>query len=62
MEWIAASRHRLPLVLALYFLVHVIIRVMLSNSLDFDESEQVFLSQFLALGYNSQPPHSGYTF
>ena len=39
-----------------YFLIHVAIRVIVSPSLDYDESEQVFLSQWLALGYNSQPP------
>ena len=56
MDWLAGGRHRLPALLGVYFAVHVLIRTAMSTSLDFDESEQVLLSQFMLLGYNSQPP------
>ncbi len=56
MDWMTKSAVRLPLLLAAYFVAHVILRVSLSPSLDFDESEQVFLTQFMAAGYNNQPP------
>ncbi len=42
--------------LAVYFCAHAILRGFISPSLNFDESEQSFLSQSLAWGYNSQPP------
>lgn len=45
-----------PAVLALYFLLHLLIRIALSDSLELDEAEAVFHSQRLALGYGSQPP------
>lgn len=44
------------LVLALYFLAHLLIRLQLSDSLDLDEAEQVFEMQQLRLGYGTQPP------
>ena len=56
MDWLAGGRHRLPALLGVYFIAHVLIRTVMSTSLDFDESEQVLLSQFMSLGYNSQPP------
>ena len=56
MDWLAGGRHRLPALLGVYFAAHVLIRTAMSTSLDFDESEQVLLSQFMLLGYNSQPP------
>ena len=56
MNWLIRRRYRLPLLLAFYFAAHTVVRTALSTSLDYDESEQVFLSQFLLLGYNSQPP------
>ncbi|WP_442507399.1 ArnT family glycosyltransferase [Novipirellula sp. SH528] len=56
LDWILKKRHRFLLVLLAYFGLHVVIRVCISGSLDFDESEQAFLSQWLSLGYNSQPP------
>ena len=55
-DWISANRWRMPAVLLAYFAVHVLVRCAISPSLDYDESEQVFLSQCLSLGYNSQPP------
>lgn len=56
MDWITGARWRLPMLLGIYFAAHVLIRSSVSSSLDFDESEQVFLSQHLLMGYNSQPP------
>jgi 4-amino-4-deoxy-L-arabinose transferase-like glycosyltransferase len=44
------------LVLALYFIVNIVVRVSLPGSLELDEAEQVFYSQWLRLGYGSQPP------
>ena len=54
-DWIA-QRHRLFWLLAIYFALHTVARAMISTSLVFDESEQAFLTQWLSLGYNSQPP------
>lgn len=45
-----------PVALALYFLLHLLIRISLSDSLELDEAEAVFHSQRLALGYGPQPP------
>ena len=42
--------------LTVYFCAHALLRGFISPSLNFDESEQSFLSQNLAWGYNSQPP------
>ncbi|WP_331373745.1 ArnT family glycosyltransferase [Sinorhizobium chiapasense] len=39
-----------------YFLLCVLLRLAVSNSLEIDEAEQAFLSQFLQLGYGPQPP------
>ena len=39
-----------------YFLLNVIVRLVLPHSLELDEAEQVFLSQWLAFGYGPQPP------
>ncbi|MDQ0319643.1 4-amino-4-deoxy-L-arabinose transferase-like glycosyltransferase [Pararhizobium capsulatum DSM 1112] len=44
------------LLIAGYFLLNVIVRLFLPHSLELDEAEQVFLSQWLALGYGPQPP------
>ncbi len=44
------------LVLAGYFLLCIVLRMAASNSLEIDEAEQAFLSQFLRLGYGPQPP------
>lgn len=46
----------LPLVAVVYFSLHVAARRIASPAVDFDESELVFLSQWFAAGYNSQPP------
>lgn len=42
--------------LSLYFIVHIVVRVTLSESLDYDEAEQALLSQWLLAGYTEQPP------
>ena len=55
-NWIVEGRYRVHALLLIYFCVHVIARTWVSSSLSFDESEQVFLSQWIQLGYNSQPP------
>jgi lipopolysaccharide core galacturonosyltransferase RgtB len=39
-----------------YFTLHVVLRVFISPSLDFDEAEQALLSQWLLPGYTEQPP------
>jgi 4-amino-4-deoxy-L-arabinose transferase-like glycosyltransferase len=55
-NWIAEKPYRFLLLLGIYFAAHVAVRVCLSDSLDLDESEQTFFSQWLKRGYNSQPP------
>ncbi len=45
-----------PVALGLYLLLVVGLRSLVAKSLMFDESEQLALSQVLALGYGSQPP------
>lgn len=45
-----------PVALGLYLLLLVGLRSLVAKSLMFDESEQLALSQVLALGYGSQPP------
>lgn len=44
------------LMLSAYFALHIVLRVTLSASLDYDEAEQVLLSQWLLAGYTEQPP------
>ncbi len=48
--------HNFLYILALYFLLQVILRVVLSHSLGLDEAEQMLLTQKFAWGYNAQPP------
>jgi len=42
--------------LALYFCLQVVLRVVSSPALELDEAEQIVLSQWLLPGYGSQPP------
>lgn len=42
--------------LAVYFILHILLRVTVSASLDYDEAEQALLSQWLLAGYTEQPP------
>lgn len=44
------------LILACYFGLHIVLRVNISGSLDYDEAEQAMLSQWLLAGYTEQPP------
>jgi hypothetical protein len=44
------------LLVAAYFVLQTISRVVLSASLELDEAEQVFVFQRLQLGYDTQPP------
>jgi len=44
------------LILACYFALHILLRVTISDSLDYDEAEQAMLSQWLLAGYTEQPP------
>lgn len=39
-----------------YFILHIVLRVFISPSLDYDEAEQALLSQWLLPGYTEQPP------
>jgi len=56
-----ARDNRLPTgkilcLLAAYFLVHIVIRVTVSDSLELDEAEQLVLGQTLSWGYGTKPP------
>jgi 4-amino-4-deoxy-L-arabinose transferase-like glycosyltransferase len=42
--------------LAAYFLVHIVVRVTISDSLELDEAEQLVLGQKLSWGYGTKPP------
>jgi 4-amino-4-deoxy-L-arabinose transferase-like glycosyltransferase len=42
--------------IAAYYAVAVTVRILRSDGVQTDESEQLFLSQFLLLGYGAQPP------
>lgn len=44
------------LFLGLYFIYNLLIKLLLSSTLEIDESEQAFLSQEFRWGYNQQPP------
>lgn len=48
--------HGFLLSAGLYFLLHLVIRVSFSDSLELDEAEQFLFSQWLDWGYSSQPP------
>lgn len=44
------------LLLAVYYLLHVALRTLVSDSLHLDEAEQLIVTQEWRLGYGSQPP------
>ncbi|QKK25861.1 ArnT family glycosyltransferase [Rhizobium hidalgonense] len=44
------------LFLAVYFLLNIVLRISLPHTLDLDEAEQAFYSQYLLAGYGPQPP------
>jgi lipopolysaccharide core galacturonosyltransferase RgtB len=48
--------HLLPVILVGYGLVHVLIRLVISEGAELDEAEQLLFSQSFAAGYTDQPP------
>lgn len=44
------------IILIAYFALHVFVRLALPTTLEHDEAQQIFISQFFALGYDGQPP------
>jgi lipopolysaccharide core galacturonosyltransferase RgtB len=48
--------HLFPVMLAAYGLLHILVRLVISESAELDEAEQLLLSQSLAVGYTDQPP------
>jgi lipopolysaccharide core galacturonosyltransferase RgtB len=60
LTWLKASSsklpHVLPVLLAAYGLLHVVIRLVISEGAELDEAEQLLLSQSFAIGYTDQPP------
>jgi 4-amino-4-deoxy-L-arabinose transferase-like glycosyltransferase len=44
------------LLIAGYFCLEFIVRMLMPHSMRYDESQQAFFSQWLTLGYDSQPP------
>jgi 4-amino-4-deoxy-L-arabinose transferase-like glycosyltransferase len=55
-ERLARQPGSLYLLLAAYFTVNVILRLAGPASLELDEGQQLFFAQWLAVGYDSQPP------
>jgi 4-amino-4-deoxy-L-arabinose transferase-like glycosyltransferase len=53
---IGSSLTAASLFLAFYFVVNIVFRIALPDTLGLDESEQAFFSQYLFLGYGPQPP------
>jgi 4-amino-4-deoxy-L-arabinose transferase-like glycosyltransferase len=56
LNWLERRFSHLILLLAGYFLINAAVRLMLPASLELDEAQQMFFSQWLAAGYDSQPP------
>jgi len=50
------SRDYFPIGLLLYIVLHLLLRVAASQTLQHDEAEQPIFAQHLALGYSGQPP------
>jgi len=50
------TKRQLLTLLVAYFVVHVIIRTILSSSADLDEAEQALLTEQWSWGYGAQPP------
>lgn len=48
--------NRVLLFLGAYFLAHMVIRLIVSDTLALDEAEQVLVSQWFQWGYSGQPP------
>jgi lipopolysaccharide core galacturonosyltransferase RgtB len=45
-----------PVILACYFIGQTLLRLWMPDTLQHDEAQQIFVSQFLAVGYDGQPP------
>ncbi|MBB2681414.1 UNVERIFIED_ORG: 4-amino-4-deoxy-L-arabinose transferase-like glycosyltransferase [Rhizobium esperanzae] len=56
MERITKSLTSASIFLAVYFLLNIALRIALPHTLDLDEAEQAFYSQYLLAGYGPQPP------
>ena len=48
--------NRFPLFIVAYFGLQVLVRLVTTTGVVIDESEQMMLTQYVALGYNAQPP------
>jgi 4-amino-4-deoxy-L-arabinose transferase-like glycosyltransferase len=48
--------NKFPLFILGYFVLQVGIRIITTNGVEIDESEQLMLAQYFSFGYNSQPP------
>ncbi|RCX24954.1 glycosyltransferase family 39 protein [Thioalbus denitrificans] len=53
---VAAGSGAFVALLGGYFLLHLVLRLFLSDSFELDEAEQLLMTQQLAWGYASQPP------
>ncbi|ARM11614.1 MULTISPECIES: ArnT family glycosyltransferase [Rhizobium] len=56
LERITKSLTSASILLAVYFLLNIALRIALPHTLDLDEAEQAFYSQYLLAGYGPQPP------
>ncbi|MBX5153727.1 hypothetical protein HJB78_22485 [Rhizobium lentis] len=56
LERITKSLTSASIFLAGYFLLNIVLRIALPHTLDLDEAEQSFYSQYLLAGYGPQPP------
>lgn len=55
-ERLARGRGTVYLLLAAYFVLNIVLRLLAPASLELDEGQQLFLAQWLAIGYDTQPP------
>lgn len=55
-RFLRASPNAVFLLLAGYFLLNLLVRLAMPDSLERDEAQQILLSQWLAAGYDTQPP------
>ena len=55
-RFLRTSPNAVFLLLAGYFLLNFLVRMALPDSLERDEAQQILLSQWLAAGYDTQPP------
>lgn len=55
-RFLRAAPNGVFVLLACYFLVNFLVRLAMPDSLERDEAQQILLSQWLAAGYDTQPP------